>query len=436
VNTQHQPPTQQGPGDAGFLERLDTLRARLERLRAQDVAPGDRVDQVDQDLAGQSLEMMADLDTAYEELRVADEEVRTQQDQIARLLESHQQLHWQHERMLAMLPVPALITDSDGLIRSVNAAAAALTATRPARLLGKPIFGLFDPSDRRELRLLLGAGQPRVTRTQATVFPQDGAPMKADLWVTLSPGENPEATWLLLTRAGRGTHDRPEALPEALTELAGLTSEIRDAQAVLNRAAEICRRTLDGVEVSIQIGPPDRPDAVSSTSRLPQEVDGDQIAKGEGPTVVAFTTRSVVSSLDLRSDARWPRLARLRSDRLLSIVAAPVEVGPRVVGTLTVYSEERSLDPSVEEAVELLAATLGAVIHELELNSELDRLGQDMQRALSSRAVIEQAKGIIMAQRGCGPDEAFAFLADLSSRQERKLRDVARDVVDRATRGD
>ena len=83
-----------------------------------------------------------------------------------------------------------------------------------------------------------------------------------------------------------------------------------------------------------------------------------------------------------------------------------------------------------------VAATLGAVFHELDLNAELDQLGEDMQRALSSRAVIEQAKGVIMAQEGCGPDEAFEHLSEVSSQQERKVRDVARDIVERASAGD
>jgi AmiR/NasT family two-component response regulator len=55
-----------------------------------------------------------------------------------------------------------------------------------------------------------------------------------------------------------------------------------------------------------------------------------------------------------------------------------------------------------------------------------------MKRALSSRAVIEQAKGIIMATQRCSPEQAFAHLSELSSKQERKLRDVARTIVEQA----
>ena len=75
-----------------------TLASQLEilrqRVRAAHGSPG------------ASLEVVQDLETAYEELVVAEEEVRAQQEQIGRLLDDHRLLRWQHERMLSLLPVP------------------------------------------------------------------------------------------------------------------------------------------------------------------------------------------------------------------------------------------------------------------------------------------------------------------------------------------
>jgi PAS domain-containing protein len=428
VNTPQE--SEQGPGAEGFVQHLDALRARLSRLRGDDTDGDVEPPDLDPDA---SLEVIANLDTAYEELRVADEEVRTQQDQISRLLESQQLLNWQHERMLEMLPVPALVTDADGLIRTVNSAAAVLSVRRVARLLGRPVFTIFEASDRPELRQLLVSHGATVRRAQATIEPRQGEPINVDVWLLFRPGEPGEVTWVLFTPDTRRGRGELEAVPEALTELADLAADAEDVQDVLNRAVTICRRTVGGAEVSINIGPPDQPEAVASTSGLAQTIDGAQVAAGDGPSLVAFTTRSVVTSPDLRTDERWPRLARFLPDEQLSVVVAPVEVRQRPVGTLHVYRTREPLQPWVEEAAELLAATLGAVFHELELKAELHKLGEDMQHALASRATIEQAKGIVMAQRGCGPDEAFAFLAQLSSDQERKLRDVARDIVERAS---
>lgn len=55
---------------------------------------------------------------------------------------------------------------------------------------------------------------------------------------------------------------------------------------------------------------------------------------------------------------------------------------------------------------------------------------EDLRAALTSRPVIDQAKGILMGQHGCTADEAFEMLADASQRQNRKLRDIARGIVD------
>jgi PAS domain-containing protein len=431
VNTPQESPSQQGPGTPGFVQHLDDLRARLSRLRA--AATEVDAEPADLDADDAALEAVANLDTAYEELRVADEEVRAQQDQISRLLESQQLLHWQHERMLEMLPVPALVTDADGMVLSVNSAAAVLSVRRVARLMGRPVFTIFETSDRPELRQLLVSGGENVLRAQATVEPREGDPIEVDVWLLSRPGEPDEVTWVLLTRDERRGRGGLESVPEALTELAGLAADAESVQEVLNRAVVICRRTLGGAEVSINIGPPDQPEAVASTSRLAQTLDGAQLAAGDGPSMAAFASQSVVTSPDLRADERWPHLLRFLPEQQVSLVVAPIELRHRPVGTLHVYRTELALDPWVEEAAELLAATLGAVFHELELKAELLKLGEDMKNALASRATIEQAKGIVMAQRGCGPDEAFAFLATLSSEQERKLRDVAREIVERAS---
>ena len=77
----------------------------------------------------------------------------------------------------------------------------------------------------------------------------------------------------------------------------------------------------------------------------------------------------------------------------------------------------------------ILAQTLGGVLHEVELMNQLVALEADMRRALDSRSVIDQAKGIVMASRGIGPDAAWQHLLDLSSRRERKVRDVAAAIV-------
>ena len=352
----------QTPGGVDFPAYLDELRARLAGLGTA----GQGVDDPS--------EVLADLETAYEELRVADEEVRSQQDEITRLLVSYDDLQRQHDRTLSALPVPAVVTDADGVIRAVNAAAASLIGVGVARLLGKPVFVFFDPEQRRELRDLLDRARSEGARARALLVPRGAEPVQVAITLVERPGPSTARTWLLLP-LGPGGGTELDLIPGALTELAGLPALGADFQEVLNQAAALCRRSLGGLDVSVTVGDPVAPDALASTSVLAQSVDGAQVASGEGPCATAFEDRASVVSPDVSTDPRWPRLAKMLPVVPLSALAVPIEVGQRLVGALNVYSAHAGLSSWVEDAAELLAATLGAVFYELELNSELAELG-------------------------------------------------------------
>ncbi len=392
------------------------LRRRLDDLLAAD--PGPDV------LAGE-------LQTAYEELQVADEEVRTQQETIGRLVESHRSLRLQQERTIAILPLPVLVTDMQGAIRSANAAAAMLTGARLGRLLGKPIFNLFEPDDRPALRRLLGPhrqtpGSPPVRRT-ARVVPFQGPPLAVEVVGSfqLAGSSDREMTWFLLSADGRSA-DTVEHLTDALTALALLPRRGSTLVAVLEAAADVCARAV-GAEVSIALGSPLAPFAVASSSQLAQACDGAQVTSSQGPSVAAYDGAATVSSANLASDDRWPRLGGRLPDGVAGVAATPIESGQHLWGTLTSYFREEH--GVAVEPLELLAVTLGATLHELELLEELDRLEADMDRALRSRSVIDQAKGIVMASRGLDADAAWEHLVHLSSTQHLKVRDLAERIV-------
>src|SRR5215203_5755232 len=175
-------------GAARFGARVEQLAATIGRYQQG-------ADAVPEDLEG----LVGDLHDAYEELRVADEEIRAQHDQIAHLLEGRHLMTWQHERLLAVLPVPVLTTDLTGMIRSVNAAGAWLAERRVARMIGKPIFALFPTDDRPRLRQAL-ARQVRDRdsfRETASVHHDDGADTKVEIMATMSSEDR--VSWMLLT---------------------------------------------------------------------------------------------------------------------------------------------------------------------------------------------------------------------------------------------
>jgi AmiR/NasT family two-component response regulator len=105
-------------------------------------------------------------------------------------------------------------------------------------------------------------------------------------------------------------------------------------------------------------------------------------------------------------------------------------VGEVRLGALNVYAADAALvaEPLVHTA-EMLGAATGAILHETGAKAELATLAGDLQKAMESRATIEQAKGILMAMHGCTADEAFHRLADLSSRTNVKVRVLAERIV-------
>ena len=182
------------------------------------------------------------------------------------------------------------------------------------------------------------------------------------------------------------------------------------------------------MHVSIATGSPLEPEVLGSSSELAQHVDGAQLAAGEGPSATAYETSTLVEAADMASDDRWPRL-RERAPADLGAVAVPLTYAGPPAGVLTVYCPPSFLDAGFVEPCELFAATVSAVVYELAAKAELASVAEGLERAMASRAVIEQAKGIIMAAKGCDADEAFAHLVELSSTQHVKLREIAHRIV-------
>ncbi|HEY7043159.1 MAG TPA: GAF and ANTAR domain-containing protein, partial [Nocardioidaceae bacterium] len=343
--------------------------------------------------------------------------------------------------MMSMLPVPALITDGYGRIRALNAAAAQLLDIGVSRAIGKPLAGYVSAEDRSSLRRIISrAAQTHDYLREIVRFtPRHSETVTVECSLGLLPGSQTELRWTLLS-AHRAEEARdPELgghLAEALARLAGLAVGFPDRQSLLHQAAEVIDGVLGkGISLTVSVGPPDNPEAVSSTSQLAQSVDGAQLAAGEGPCSTAFKTEFTVVSNDIHHDPRWPRLAPLVDAEVRAVLAVPLEVGDELVGALNIYAEAE-LSAEVVEAAELIAATLAAVLLEFTTREELQGLADDMEAALTSRATIDQAKGIVMAERGVGPDEAFQHLVDLSSTTHTKLREVAQSIVRAVQRSD
>lgn len=233
----------------------------------------------------------------------------------------------------------------------------------------------------------------------------------------------------------RSSEDHAEtARVEAFAELSRLDAVDVETVPVLHDLVETVRRTLTGVDhVSLALGSPAAPTRVSTTTTGATRADGWQVMSGEGPSFDAFACGRTVTSDRLTVDPRWPLLARHAEHGGDSpVTAVPVGLGGTTFGVLTCYGGAVH-EPDQVAAVELVARTVGSVLAGSRRLDELRAVVDQLGRALESRATIDQAKGVLMAHGGGSPDDAFRRLSSISQQSNVKLREVARQIVERAS---
>jgi transcriptional regulator with GAF, ATPase, and Fis domain len=163
---------------------------------------------------------------------------------------------------------------------------------------------------------------------------------------------------------------------------------------------------------------------VATTGPVPQQLDELQQQTGNGPCLAAAQSQEVIRIEDVTTDDRWPPLATLATDAgVRSMLCLPLHVDTTTFGTLSLYAESPRAFKDVTESVARVLAVLAAIT----LSESRGR--SNLQRALESRDLIGQAKGIIMQARRVTADEAFALLVRRSQATNTKLVDVAEAVV-------
>jgi GAF domain-containing protein len=218
-----------------------------------------------------------------------------------------------------------------------------------------------------------------------------------------------------------------------LTALLSLRLGEGELQQVLDRLVGIAKDALDGAdEVSITLVRDDKPWTAAYTGRLALDADEMQYERGYGPCIDAGISGTVLHVPDMREESRWPDYAAVVVPRgVLSSLSVPLPLQTELVGALNCYSgEPGAFVGSTTAAVELASHVAVAVSNAM---SYLDAaaLADHMRAAMESRSVIEQAKGIIMAQNRCDAERAFEVLRRASQGRNVKLRDLAHELVER-----
>jgi GAF domain-containing protein len=159
-----------------------------------------------------------------------------------------------------------------------------------------------------------------------------------------------------------------------------------------------------------------------------------QATHGEGPCVDAFDDKQPVGADDLAADDRWPAFAPEAARRgLRAVLASPIPYGDHAVGVVAVFAGTPTAWSEAEQEAVVAFTELAAllILNAMEA-SERGRLAAELQVALDSRVVIEQAKGVLVGRHGLTTRQAFERLRRQARDQRRPLSEVARAVVSAA----
>ena len=232
--------------------------------------------------------------------------------------------------------------------------------------------------------------------------------------------------------------DPSEALAASLRALSQFLLGDQTPREGLLRVAQLAESALEGAKATgVTLLDEGRPKTFAYTSEEAMEVDHLQYDEGVGPCLEAYRQRKVIRVDSNRTEERWPGFTRRAADKgVLASLSVPLVVDDRGIGALNFYAHAEHAFSPQDEPVGMAFAEQAAVIM---ANAQAYWGARDhirnLDEALRSRAVIEQAKGILMARSNLDPDEAFDMLRRASQRENRKLRDVATDVVGRTQKG-
>jgi GAF domain-containing protein len=204
---------------------------------------------------------------------------------------------------------------------------------------------------------------------------------------------------------------------------------------VLAEITRIAAAGIPGAEAtSITLLRDDKPFTAAYHGEMARAADELQYEKGYGPCMDAGRGGVVLRIDDMARETRWPDYAaRVTAETgVRSSLSVPLPYQGNSIGALNNYSTEPAAfaSPASIEAGLEVAEVVAVAVANAEAHWQLGEQARNMRIAMDSRAVIEQAKGVLMAQRHVDAEQAFEILREASQRYNRKLREIALGIVE------
>jgi GAF domain-containing protein len=224
----------------------------------------------------------------------------------------------------------------------------------------------------------------------------------------------------------------PAQLPSAAAQLLDLLTDSPSVDTFLDQVVRLAAVVVPlAAACGLTVRRDGRPFTVSSSGELAARVDEIQYGAHQGPCLETLHTGRIVQVDDLTQDDRWGRYrGQAIAHGVVSSLSMPLTVDGLTIAAMNLYSHRANAfaEPVRRQAEAFAAQSAGALALTLRHADEAD-LHRQLGEALVSRSQIDQAIGILMGQQRCTASIAFDLLRQASQHRNRKLRDIARDII-------
>jgi GAF domain-containing protein len=227
---------------------------------------------------------------------------------------------------------------------------------------------------------------------------------------------------------------QPPGAAAALEQLGRLSLRESSMEDLLQTVAELAKSVLPGdPEASVTLLVKGNPTTITSTGALARDLDETQYERDHGPCLHTARTGEITEITDTRTDSRWPDYSQRAAEHgNLSSLSIPLAIDEdeQVSGALNLYARiPDAFDADSRAAAIRFGPYASVAAGNMYAYRSARDLVDNLRTALDSRAVIDQAKGILIERHRVTADQAFQLLAQASMRANRKLRDVADHLV-------
>ena len=219
-----------------------------------------------------------------------------------------------------------------------------------------------------------------------------------------------------------------ENAAQALEQLGRLALREHSMKSILQAVVDLAKTVLPGdPEASITLLVNDKPTTAVFTGQLALECDESQYGHGYGPCLHTASTGELTEIANMQAETRWRDYVQRAAARgALSSLSVPLPISEGVLGALNIYAREvNAFDEDSRSAAVRFAPYAGVAVANMYAYQDARNLADNLQKALDSRAIIDQAKGILMERHKVTAEQAFEVLVRISMQTNRKLRDIA-----------